>query len=484
MEVAFDFDSTTLLSPVAPSNASGTLGDELALQPRFQELQSSLRTYLLDEVRSAGNTRQQSPDVQATGSDDTQGHELLLRHLEHCNDHIPLERKIRYLQVWICECAPWLDMFDQERHFGIQIPTIAQRSPAVFFALLALGARQVERKHASGHLFQDSLELYSQAITSLAPSIGTIDLEVPVTACILCVLEMMSVSPRDWHRHLEGCAAIFAHLGVNGFSGGVLQAVFWCYARMDLCAAIISNGEQSTTLAIRKWAFLRPVDSEDSIEQQEVVNDTFLQQGRTISDMYANWAVYLCARVCDLLALRTRHLELGEDNGYAPESFRVHWLFLRDSLRQWYEERPAQMLPVDEIYSTEEMHVFPRIFFAHWAAISGNQLYHTACILLDEMPSDTDGSISQGSRSPLWHARRIVGISLTNHHPGCLNNAIQPLYIAGRLLTDRNEHKTVIELLHHIEACSGWGSRWRIKDLESFWGYRSGSLYSRNKSKA
>jgi hypothetical protein len=474
--------SSMFPSPAALSNTSGGLGDELALDPRFQELQTTLRTYLLEEVRSTDNTRPQTPDNAPRDHLDKQGHELLLQHLAQCKDQIPLSRKLTYLNAWICECAPWLDMFDEDQHFGIHIPLIAQNSPAVFFALLALGARQVERKRGAEHLYQDSLELYSQAISSLTPSLATTtDLDVPVTACILCVLEMMSASPKDWRRHLEGCAAIFAHLGINGFSGGLLQAVFWCYARMDLCASIISNGEQSTNLTIDKWAVLDPIATGDLRHRQDLINSTFLEKALQVTDMYANHAVYLCASVCDLLAQRTRALELGEDNGYSYESFNARWHSLEADLQQWYTQRSPQMLPVKEINGSQDTNLFPRILFAHWAAISGNQLYHTACILMTEMQPEVPSSSSTGSSNTLWHARRIVGISLTNHHPGCLNNAIQPLFIAGKQFTHQSEHEVVVDLLRHIEVCSGWGSRWRIKDLESYWGYRPGTYYLRKR---
>ena len=80
------------------------------------------------------------------------------------------------------------------------------------------------------------------------------------------------------------------------------------------------------------------------------------------------------------------------------------------------------------------------------------------------------------ARSPLWHARRVVGISLTNPHPGCINNAIQPLYVAGRLFTHREEQSIIVKLIDSIEARTGWGSRWRIRDLEAAWGYRRGTF--------
>lgn len=35
-----------------------------------------------------------------------------------------------------------------------------------------------------------------------------------------------------WRRHLDGSASLILSLGINGFSGGLEQALFWCFARM------------------------------------------------------------------------------------------------------------------------------------------------------------------------------------------------------------------------------------------------------------
>lgn len=124
-----------------------------------------------------------------------------------------------------------LDMFDSDRTFGTQVTAMAQTSPPLLYAVLALSARQMERKDGKKKSF-DSLELYQEAITLLAPLLQNRDLlSVPICT-ILCCLEMMSASAQDWGRHLEGSAALFDTFGVHGFSGGLLQAVFWCYARM------------------------------------------------------------------------------------------------------------------------------------------------------------------------------------------------------------------------------------------------------------
>ena len=135
-------------------------------------------------------------------------------------------------------------MFDSDRAFGTHLTSMSQTSPPLLYAILALSARQMERKAAPAGRANsfDSLELYQEAIRLLAPLLAARDLlSVPICT-LLCCLEMMSASAQDWRRHLEGCAALFDMFGVHGFCGGLLQAVFWCYARMGLssCLPLVS----------------------------------------------------------------------------------------------------------------------------------------------------------------------------------------------------------------------------------------------------
>jgi hypothetical protein len=122
-------------------------------------------------------------------------------------------------------------MFDSKRAFGLQLPTLAKNSPPLFYAILAIGARQLERKVKTQSSF-DSLELYQEAIRLLTPLLSARDTPVIAACVILCCLEMFSASAQDWRHHLEGCAAVFEAFAVNGFSDDVLQPIFWCYARM------------------------------------------------------------------------------------------------------------------------------------------------------------------------------------------------------------------------------------------------------------
>ncbi|KAG7134346.1 Transcription activator AMTR1 like protein [Verticillium longisporum] len=429
----------------------------------YLEYQEELRCLIFNTAQTAAPTREGTPEPGTTlpealplvpsfpnPSDDAANRRQAAQTLAS-------PRRLEFLKNYVAEVAPWLDMFDSDRAFGIQVPVLAQSSPALLYAVLALSARQMERKEGRQSSF-DSLELYQEAIRLLTPLLQVRDQKIIPICTILCCMEMMSASAQDWRKHLEGCASLFDSFNVHGFTGGLLQAVFWCYARMDLCGALISDGTESTLLQPSKWLPSGATHSE--------AVDLFRQS--TSPDMYANHAVYLCAKVCELVADRTRFYELGDDTSVNPDDLTDGWLRLWDDLQSWNLNRPPEMLPAQTIQSTP----FPQILFLHWAAISSNQLYHTACVLLlGSMPRPLNLKLGI-SGSAVWHAKHICGISLTNPHQGCLNNAIQPLWVAGRLLSHKSEHALLVQLIRSIEAMTGWGTCWRIDDLESAWGYK------------
>jgi hypothetical protein len=531
----------TAISPhdvflASPATVS-SLGDGFSANSRFIELQKELRFVLSAGVNSLAPSRAASPSGVHNQRDDQDvlvdaGRVRAGRDSSdiadgpHLQQHlaknklvtallplsIPNLKAITYLTNWINQCAGFLDKFDEKQHFGIQVPILAQKSPALLHALLAFSARQTERKNAVTASF-DSLELYQESIRLLSDGLQARDPNVLVTVCILACLELMSGSPKDWKRHLEGCASLFAFFGVTGFSGGLLQAVFWCYARMELCGVIISNHLESTVLPLWQWIpamssdYIASSDSPTAQLHETFAHDLFRDQSIHCPDMHANWSVYLCTRVCDLVRHRIRHLELGEqeDTSYDPRSFAAQWLTLWQELAFWLDHRPPELLPVHspspaaqaDSGSMASNPLFPRVLYGHWAAISSNQLYHTACIiLLDTVslgrphlstitnpPSTAGSSLPYSASQPhshstsiIWHAKRVCGISMTNPHLGSLVNAIQPLFIAGKHLSHLEEHFAVGRLLKKIDRSTGWGALWRLRDLEAIWGYDHGEI--------
>ncbi|ORY72080.1 uncharacterized protein BCR38DRAFT_329249 [Pseudomassariella vexata] len=461
------FFSTSDLTAATPSGVSPNVSspsmtsrpDEFMLSQDYLSYREELRSLIFHTAQSAAPTRQGSP----AGADEVKlTHELHNGHLQSHRDTariLSIGKRVFYLRNYVEQVASWLDMFDGDRVFGMQIPSLAQTSPPLLYAILALSARQIECKEKRKNSF-DSLELYQEAIRLLAPLLVDRDVKIIPICVILCCLEMMSASAQDWRRHLEGCAALFSTFGVHGFSGGMLQAVFWCYARMDLCGALISDGTQCTLFQPSRWL---PAGTEAHEARS-------LFRASQNPDMHANYSVWLCAKTCKLISDRTRYNELAEQNGCTEEVFTNRWLALWDELQVWLGTRPRELHPV----KTAETKPFPQILYVHWAAISSNQLHHTACILmLDSMPKPLKLTMNLGmAGSTLWHAKWVCGISLSNPHQGCINNAIQPLWLAGRLLSHRSEHEIIIKLLRSIESTTGWGSCWRIPDLESAWGYK------------
>ncbi|EEA23489.1 hypothetical protein TMatcc_002361 [Talaromyces marneffei ATCC 18224] len=480
-------------SPLSSSN-SRYYQDGFSHNPGYIASQEELRSMLIMTAQSAAPSRRGSPlngeeiepetiRLQAGSGVDSrwgarafsQGNEEIRHYHQRSTDLSVLgsvqgkaegqtmsgwnRRRIQYLKNYVAEVAPWLDMFDSQATFGIQLPNLARNFPGLLYAILAISARQMERKEGIPDSFE-SLELYQEAIRLLSPLLQDRDPKVIGACVVLCCLEMMSARAQDWRRHLEGCAALFDAFSINGFSQGLLQAIFWCYARMDLCGALMSDGTQGTLLQPSKWL---PANT-----REEDVTRMF--RDAKSPDMYANYAVYLCAKACEIVSLRTKFLELGEDNGCTGEIYHQRWLKLWEELQNWLAYRPRELLPVQTVNSKP----FPHILFVHWAAISSNQLYHTACVLMLNMkPKGLKLRANPEVTTPLWHARRICGISVTNPHAGCLNNAIQPLWIAGRLFSHQSEHAQIISLIRSIEAATGWGACWRIRDLEIAWGYKA-----------
>jgi hypothetical protein len=431
----------------------------------YHELHSTLRNRLFQEVRSNGTTRDCTPeDIQgekennhiAVGLEEVTVNQTRLG-IERTSTDADLpwlkkEEEILLWRNWFDEIAPWLDKFDGERHFQHIIPTIAARHDHLRYAMLALSARQLELKETT--LPTDrSLALYQEAIHLLLPRLPSRSTEVIASCLILCVLEMVSCSPKGWRRHLDGCASLMEAVGINGLVGGVEQALFWCFARMDVCGGLISSAK--TLIPVSHWA--SKVDLEADVKLYRLQNNF---------EMWANYAVYLVAQVLDLLAgLSGSHFSGAEK---ANAKFRVRWLHLWKHVSDWHALRPAPLHSITTMPSCDSS-PFPTVLFSNPAAISGNQLYHTASILmLQNQPPGV--RLSPKPRSILWHARQVCGISISNDHHGAWTNGLQPLWIAGRCMSHPAEHQAILDILEKIERESGWGTRWRADDLKEFWG--------------
>ncbi|KAI9375196.1 hypothetical protein BJX61DRAFT_531824 [Aspergillus egyptiacus] len=363
-------------------------------------------------------------------------------------------------QNYLNEICLWLDMFDNHRHFASTFPQMAKSAPHLRYSILALSARQMERKQNEKSQ-SESLSLYQEAIHLLLPELESKSTPVIASCVILCVLEMLSCNPKEWRRHLDGCAYLIQAAEINGFSGKEEQALFWCFARMDVCGGLIS--EEETIIPIYHW-IPRDMDPSDATR-------LFLASDH---DTYANHTVYLCAQTLGVLFKRPPSSAYPCSPDESSESYIARWSHLFDAVEQWYENRPSQMKSIFTVSTatTKEWggeRAFPTVLYANGAAISGNQLYHTCALLLLQRKPKTL-SLARRSKSVLWHARQICAISASNAHHGCWTNALQPLWIAGKVMSHHSEHDAIVETLTRIEQETGWATAWRVEDLREFWG--------------
>ncbi|CAG7922587.1 unnamed protein product [Penicillium olsonii] len=321
------------------------------------------------------------------------------------------EREHILWENYLNEICAWLDMFDNHRHFASTFPQMAKSSAHLRYSILALSARQLERQKNQKSQ-SESLSLYQEAIHLLLPELGSKSTPVIASCVILCVLEMLSCNPKEWRRHLDGCAYLIQAAGINGFSGKEEQALFWCFARMDVCGGLIS--EEETIIPIHNW---RPLEMSYNEAAQ-----TFISSAKTNLDTYANYTVYLVARTLNVLfgcASKMTHpctscQSVPSDDG---DPYMDRWAESFDRVEAWYENRPAQMKSVFSVAASErEMdRAFPITF-------------------------------------------------------GCWTNALQPLWIAGKAMSHHSEHTAIVETLVRIERETGWATAWRVEDLKEFWG--------------
>ena len=469
---ALDESSAELLENeiLQDNRSSGSPDIYAAYYPdtRYRELHTTLRHHMVATARNTILTRPVSPINEHTEPSQVACPSRSSRTI--CNSplrplqrglrpiELPPERQFELWQNYLQEVATWLDMFDCERHFQTTIPMLAKSADHLHYSILALSARQMERKNPENP-YTESLGLYQEAIGLIVKELHTLDVAVIASCVLLCVLEMMSSSPKAWARHLEGCAMLLKAAGINGAAGDVRQALFWCFARMDCLGSFL--GDVPTKIPTSLWFVPSP-------KMSMAVNHFKATSG---CDSYANYAVFICASVVSVIS--SRHTQsIGTNKETSPtSSYSARWRALFRLLEDWYENRPQAMCPLMSCsLATEDTNQpFPLILYTNPEAINGNQLYHaSALLMLQEKPKDVH--LSRSHRSILWHARQVCGIAMSNCNHGAWINALQPLWIAGKLMSHTSEHRAILGLLSRIEAESGWATAWRMQDLRDYWG--------------
>ncbi|KAK8209425.1 hypothetical protein IWZ01DRAFT_318041 [Phyllosticta capitalensis] len=143
------------------------------------------------------------------------------------------------------ECLSiWLDLFDPLRHFSTYVPQLAMKNEGLMKAILALSSRHLSIRASSAEGSLDrtaAVQYYAESLQYLQGAMRydsfNRSLELLATAITISTYEMIDGAGSGWERHLKGVFWIQRSQDINGQSGGLKQAVWWCWLRQDVWAA-------------------------------------------------------------------------------------------------------------------------------------------------------------------------------------------------------------------------------------------------------
>ena len=223
--------------------------------------------------------------------------------------------------------------------------------------------------------------------------VGNAELYVSHFLSLSITLTLILGNPKEWRRHLDGCAYLIQAAEINGFSGKEEQALFWCFARMDVCGGLIS--EEETIIPIHNW-------TPKTMSPHEA-SQLFLASKANF-DTYANYTVYLCAQTVGVVfgASKHHHPSCMSCHYLDGDTYVDRWMGLLDRVEGGYEQRPCQMKSIFSVSTPGgKESSFPTVIYGNGAAsmfvlslsrittcsvlintVSGNQLYHVCALLL------------------------------------------------------------------------------------------------------
>ncbi|BFZ62659.1 hypothetical protein YB2330_003764 [Saitoella coloradoensis] len=364
--------------------------------------------------------------------------------------------------------AVWFDLFDREKHFALLLPHIALATPVVMKAALACAARQ--HSLVTGYPTDRALEYYNAAIHLLLPILASPTLSSDPAILAACLLlghfEMIGERSSDWQSHLSGSRGLIVSHGWNGSSGGLAQASFWIYARMDTWAAIASGTR------IRHPSHLWSPS----------------QMGTGKFGDWANRITYILGKVHEY------HVEAREGREDVAK-----WRELRSELDRWNRSRPIVAEPLSVFTNTADSMtdesgggqcVFEvSTWYADSAVASAMQMYDTAKIILfcAHPLSNSSSALSPGAgatsrydlflthpsipHEALRAAQSIADNSIRNDGHIAWVNATVSLFISGRLLQSAAQRKALVKVLENVRSETGWYVKERMEWLVREWGW-------------
>ncbi|KAH8901525.1 hypothetical protein GQ53DRAFT_674754 [Thozetella sp. PMI_491] len=332
--------------------------------------------------------------------------------------------------------------------------------------------------------------------------------EIIVAATILSCYEFLTATAAGWSRHLDGTQSLLRLTNQDDLfqfqpsprpspvpltPPKALRAAFWNFARQDFLASLITR--KHTRLNLDDLGMWRAMGLlVDEIGFISLSNSSEASEGPPRDDMTSNTLVWLLCKTANFIATNSKAASNGDHSDIAADEDQqvTTWRALDIEITAWYNGLPDTFQPSARITLPDSSP--PNLRWETWYAnsmcASTMQSYHMARmlllinrpakLLLDCPPSYSPEAAAH--RQDLLSVYRSMQTELRNHAIEICSIAqgrpddsarvhmLQPLYFAGRCLTDTKDQEVVIELMNNIEKDLGWATEYRVKQLFQEWG--------------
>ncbi|KAL2816518.1 hypothetical protein BJX63DRAFT_138374 [Aspergillus granulosus] len=425
----------------------------------------------------------------------------------------------------------WMDVCGDRSYFSQRVIQLAHWSPLIRYAACALGAKQLgQTRHPEAQIrqtntqklmlkalidtrvgftwygakyYEKAIQLLAQQIsrkdnvscslspnyiygTGLTPQSGDWDLTrdhdetaAPfqiLAASILCQYEDVNATFRAWSGHLDGIHRLLRpHLpDLVSFRIAkhipqperAIDAVFWFFVLHDMLNAFVMRRKTRVNpddLVLWRRMGL-PLDDKGNLATESAGSQPEVTLFKELVRM-----------MCQLV-----NSDLGDV---------IQWTRLKEHFDRWQNMVPQSFYipitwpPVTEPSNIQNVDIFTReIWFASDISALTLAFYHMSrIILLVNRPMDlfinqtktrddllsAYNALQQELRQ---HAMEIIPIMHAMPSETVQKYMLQPLYVAGRCLTDERERKSLLQMLRNMADDFGHFTDDRIKDLCEEWG--------------
>ena len=366
---------------------------------------------------------------------------------------IDLNSDLFYLDRHCHVIGPWFDLFDQERNFSLVVPHLSLENRLLHLSSLACASRQHHLVSSSN--VDTTLTYYDDALKLLTFSLreeSTSSSAAVFASCLfLAHCEMIGASTQDWHLHISGTYTLIRTHGWHGSSGGLGQACFWIYCRMDLLSSL-STGEK-TRLDTSLW----------------LLDPSSIPEVWTV-DGWANRAVFILAQVHNFLC------KIRQTSTFNSYLF-AEWQALSNSIDLHEQNQPSIFRPLVTLPPSRD-NPFPSSLYINEAVSAALQLFDLARLFLilsrpeRSLAERTARFKAQGAIATIY-VDRIIASSIINRHDVNWATAVQLLSSAGHALVGWRKRKALLGCLMDIQSRTGWNTRNNIIGLLEWWGWPS-----------